>query len=54
MARMVNTRHTMRVKRLLDDSRATIVIGGEVDIEACYVAPTILRDVARDDALMSE
>lgn len=43
-----------RVKKLLDNTKGTVVIGGETDRETKYVAPTIVRNVGPDDALMSE
>ncbi|KZT65563.1 aldehyde dehydrogenase [Daedalea quercina L-15889] len=54
MARIVNERHTKRLKQLLDDTKGTVVFGGTVDIAAKYVAPTLVKNVKRDDALMSE
>jgi len=53
-ARMVSTQHAERLKALLDGMNGKIVVGGEVDVDAKYVAPTIVRDVAGDDSLMSE
>jgi aldehyde dehydrogenase (NAD+) len=43
-----------RIKSLLDASKGTIVIGGEVDENRKYIAPTIVKDVAADDSLLSE
>ncbi|KZT03863.1 aldehyde dehydrogenase [Laetiporus sulphureus 93-53] len=54
MARMVNQRHAERVKRLIDNTKGTIVFGGEVDLVTKYAAPTVIKDVQRDDSLMSE
>lgn len=51
---MVNKRHAERIKKLVDTTRGTIVIGGEVDTETLYAAPTIVRDVGPKDSLMSE
>ena len=52
--RMVNRHHTERVKRLLDAGGFDVVVGGEVDVEQRYVAPTVVRHVAGDAALMGE
>ncbi|HET7350205.1 MAG TPA: aldehyde dehydrogenase family protein [Marmoricola sp.] len=52
--RMVSTGHTERVKRLLDAGDAEVVCGGEVDVEERYVAPTVLRGVTPDSAVMGE
>ena len=43
-----------RIKSLLDASKGTIVIGGEADENRKYIAPTIVKDVAADDSLLSE
>lgn len=44
----------MRVKRLIDGTKGKVVVGGEVDIEKRYVAPTIIKDVRVDDITMEE
>ncbi|KAH9934346.1 NAD-aldehyde dehydrogenase [Fomitopsis serialis] len=54
LGRIVNERHVERLKNLLDNTKGTIVFGGETDKDARYVAPTLIRDVKRDDSLMSE
>lgn len=46
--------HAQRIKKLLDDTKGTIVFGGEVDVAKKYIAPTLVRDVSGDDSLMSE
>jgi acyl-CoA reductase-like NAD-dependent aldehyde dehydrogenase len=50
----VSPRHFARVKGLLDNTKGTIVVGGESDAETKYIAPTIVKDVKPDDSLMSE
>lgn len=57
LARIVNARHTSRVRRLLDDARergATVVAGGDVREEHCYISPTILERVPADAAILRE
>ncbi|EPS94633.1 hypothetical protein FOMPIDRAFT_1026135 [Fomitopsis schrenkii] len=54
LTRMVNTGHAERIKRLLDNTKGTVVIGGEVDVENKYVAPAIIKDVREGDSLLSE
>lgn len=57
LARIVNGRHTARVRRLLDDARkrgATVVAGGDVREEQCYISPTLLEGVPADAAVMHE
>ena len=51
LARIVNERHTGRIKRLLDDARtkgAHVVFGGEMREEQRYIAPTLLEQVPSD------
>jgi aldehyde dehydrogenase (NAD+) len=53
--RIVNERHTARIKALLDrGGYEEIVIGGEIDVEGRYVAPTVVTGTKPDAALMSE
>jgi len=51
-ARIVNNRHHDRLSTLMKDGRPAF--GGELDREQCYVAPTVLCDVADDSNLMRE
>lgn len=56
-ARIVNSRHAERIKGLIDDAvakGARLRFGGEADVEACYVAPTILDQVSEDMDIMQE
>ncbi len=50
--RLINDRHFERVKQLIDPSK--LVIGGQTDKSRKYIAPTILRDVDMEDAVMQE
>jgi len=55
--RIINERHTKRVKALLDDAvkkGATVVSGGGVNIKDNYIEPTILTDVSEDMEIMQE
>lgn len=54
LSRIVSARHWSRLVRLLKESKGRVVLGGESDEAAKYIAPTILVDVAMDDALMQE
>jgi acyl-CoA reductase-like NAD-dependent aldehyde dehydrogenase len=38
----------------LDNTKGTIVCGGETDTATNFIAPTIVKDVKGDDSLMSE
>lgn len=51
-ARIVNSRHHARLARLLDG--ADVVTGGTTDSSDLYIAPTILRNVKEDDAVMQD
>jgi len=55
--RMVNARHHQRVRALLDDAvagGAEIVCGGEMDASTNYIAPTLVKNVQGDAALLRE
>ena len=51
-ARIVNERHHRRVARLIKDG--TPAVGGECDEADCYVAPTVLRGVSAESAVIAE
>ena len=56
-ARVINQRHTQRIAGLLQDAQkrgAKVVLGGEVDVSQCYVAPTLLEQVPDEASIMSE
>ncbi|KZP08660.1 NAD-dependent aldehyde dehydrogenase [Athelia psychrophila] len=53
-SRIIAPRHVERLRGLLGATRGTVVAGGEVDAGQKYVAPTIVRDVKADDALMQD
>ena len=57
LTRVINARHTQRIASLLDDAvskGAKILAGGDVDVPGCYIAPTLLDQVPRDAAIMTE
>lgn len=54
MGRMVSSNAFQRVRGLLDATRGTFVAGGSKDESKLFIAPTIVRDCAWDDPLMSE
>jgi len=57
LARIVNQRHTARIKGLLDDALsrgAKTLTGGQVDEQACYIAPTLLENIPDDAKIMKE
>jgi aldehyde dehydrogenase (NAD+) len=52
--RIVNTGHAERLKGLLDAGGFEVAVGGEVDVEQRYVAPTVLRAVSPTAEVMGE
>jgi acyl-CoA reductase-like NAD-dependent aldehyde dehydrogenase len=52
--RIVNEKHCLRLKNLIDTTRGKILIGGKVDVEDRYVEPTLVVDVMGDDPLLQE
>ncbi|XP_029945785.1 aldehyde dehydrogenase family 3 member B1 [Salarias fasciatus] len=54
LSRIVSPRHCTRLTELLEKTSGKVVIGGESDPEDKYIAPTVVVDVAEDDALMKE
>ena len=57
LARIVNQRHTGRIKALLDDATARgarTLTGGVVNEQECYIAPTLLDNIPADAKIMQE
>lgn len=55
--RIINERHTRRIKALLDDAikkGATVICGGSVNVRDRYIEPTVLTDVNEDMEIMQE
>jgi len=50
--RIINERHHRRLAQLLKDGDA--VVGGQADEAQRYIAPTVLRNVSPDSAVMSD
>lgn len=50
--RIINERHAERLAGLLDSGRA--IIGGEAEVSARYIAPTVLLDVDPGSAVMQD
>ncbi|TDL22725.1 NAD-aldehyde dehydrogenase [Rickenella mellea] len=53
-SRIISDAHFRRIKGLLDDTKGSIVIGGETDAAQKFIAPTIVKDVTPGDSLMSQ
>lgn len=50
--RIINARHFDRVSSLIDPAK--VLAGGQSDKASLYIAPTLLRNVTLDDAVMQE
>ncbi|WP_143764262.1 aldehyde dehydrogenase family protein [Cognaticolwellia mytili] len=50
--RIVNTRHTQRISQYIAD--IAVEVGGDVDLEDKYIAPTIVINPPLDSALMTD
>ena len=51
-ARIVSDNHCQRIAGLIQSEK--VLVGGQVDVDTRYIAPTVLRDVAMTDKVMSE
>merc|ERR1719167_1968946 len=54
LCRIVNSRHFSRLSGLLAATKGKPVVGGEVDEEQLYIAPTVLTGVSPDEPVMQE
>lgn len=57
LSRVINVRHTQRIAGLIDDAKARgacVLYGGEVDVEAHFVSPTLIGDIPDDARIMHE
>jgi aldehyde dehydrogenase (NAD+) len=54
LSRIINERHTLRLKGLLDGGAGTVVTGGQVDVDQRWVAPTITLDPSPESPVMQE
>ncbi|MGL4799949.1 MAG: aldehyde dehydrogenase [Cellulosilyticaceae bacterium] len=52
--RIINERHMKRLAALLERDKEKIIVGGEVDFEERFIAPTILKNCNLEDGVMSE
>ncbi|EOO00352.1 putative fatty aldehyde dehydrogenase protein [Phaeoacremonium minimum UCRPA7] len=54
-SRIINERHFLRMKKMLDESKGKIVMGGEIDQSELYIAPTaVLVDSYQDSMVEQE
>ncbi|EJF59174.1 aldehyde dehydrogenase [Dichomitus squalens] len=54
LSRIVSSAHAARIKKLIDETKGTIVVGGQADVEKRYIAPTVVRDVKEGDSLLGD
>ena len=54
LGRLITSQHTWRLQRMLELSGAEIIVGGDVDVDSKYFAPTIVLEPLRDSALRRE
>lgn len=50
--RIVNNNHFHRLKNLLDKTQGKVVIGGDIQEDDLYIAPTVVLGVKPEDSLM--
>ncbi len=57
LTHIVNERHTRRLAHLLSDAQkrgARVIVGGQVDLSECMVAPTLLDNVSPNSLILQE
>jgi aldehyde dehydrogenase (NAD+) len=54
LGRIVNERHARRLQGLLESGAGTVVVGGDVDVDQRWVAPTITVDPSPESPVMQE
>lgn len=56
-ARIINEKHFKRLSQALEEAKllgAQVLTGGDMDAKECYIAPTVLSNVALSNSLMQE
>lgn len=51
---MANRQHALRMKKLIDTTSGTIILGGETGVNNLCIAPTIMTNIRPDDLLMDD
>jgi beta-apo-4'-carotenal oxygenase len=54
LGRIVNERHFQRIKKMLDDTKGKIVMGGGMDESENFIEPTAVLVDSLDDSMMQE
>ena len=50
--RIVNEKHALRISELIEPDK--VIVGGHVDIERRYIAPTVMANVTLNDPIMQQ
>ncbi|KAK5987118.1 Beta-apo-4'-carotenal oxygenase [Cladobotryum mycophilum] len=54
LARIVNSSHFNRLKKMLDESKGKIVVGGSMDESELFIEPTVVLVDSIEDSLMAD
>lgn len=54
LCRVINERHFLRMKKMVDESKGKIVMGGEMDQSELFIAPTAVLVDSVEDSMMKE
>ncbi|CAK7263540.1 Hexadecenal dehydrogenase [Sporothrix epigloea] len=54
LSRIVNARHFARLKKMLEDTKGRIVLGGEMDEKTLFMEPTAVLVDSLDDAMIQQ
>ena len=54
LGRIVNPRHFQRLKKMLDETKGKIVMGGQVDESELFIEPTAVLVDSTEDSMMQE
>jgi beta-apo-4'-carotenal oxygenase len=54
LSRVVNLRHFHRIKKMLDETKGKIVMGGQTDESELFIEPTAVLVDSMDDSMMTE
>jgi beta-apo-4'-carotenal oxygenase len=52
--RIVNKRHFLRIKKMVDESKGKILIGGEMDEAENFIEPTVVRVDDENDSMIKD
>ena len=53
-ARMISRQHFSRLKKMLDDTKGKVLMGGRMDRDEKYIEPTVIQVSSLDDSLLAE